>query len=106
MHHECDFSFMKGTESALIEIAEPADQDGGRPMALELAIRTEVNPATMASRLLHDNNIDRLIGSAGLHARLIKAERKLAQRSRFSGALGFQFYRLWRAVVGPKRKSR
>jgi hypothetical protein len=100
LHHQRYFTFLKGTKPAVIELFPPSSADGRRVVALELHIRSESNAATIGSRLLHNDNLDRLVDPAQRIARL---EQKIARRSTFTGALGFQFYRLWRAIAGPPR---
>jgi glycosyltransferase involved in cell wall biosynthesis len=97
LHHDDYFVFIKGTQPAVIELNPPVEGNPGPIVALELDVRTEPNATAIGSRLLHNDNIDRLMDPMEHIARL---ERKIARLSTLSGAIGFQFYRFRRAVAG------
>lgn len=100
LHHDRYFTFIKGTKPASIALRPPMRSEGQRVVALELHFRSDPNAAANGSRLMHNDNLDRLIGPA---ERILRLEQKIARRSTLSGALGFQFYRLWRAITGPAK---
>lgn len=98
LHHQRYFTFVKGSETAVIELRPAAPGNRRRVVGLELHLRQETDPARVGARLMHNNNLDHLIAPA---ERIAELKQKLARRNSLAGALGFQFYRLWRSACRP-----
>ncbi len=97
LHHDEYASFIKGTEDAVIALKVPTAAHGHAPKAVEIQIQIEVDATSIGTRLLQNNMLDGLLSCAD---RVLTLERKLIKRTSFTGALGFQFYRLWRTTSG------